>query len=98
MFVSEPKLFFIGTINLPLDVENAIIVNTIQIEKKIDTVNFAIKPTLNHRGSSKIVVNKKNVKQFLKTRCILRLTITAILVKYRLRRHQQRTKYMMDLN
>jgi hypothetical protein len=59
MFVSEPKLFSIGTINLPLDVGNAIIVNTIQIEKIIDTIDFVIKPTLNHTGSSKIVINKK---------------------------------------
>jgi hypothetical protein len=59
MFVSEPKLLSIGTINLPLDVGNAIIINTIHIEKTIDTVDFVIKPTLNHRGSSKILINKK---------------------------------------
>jgi len=59
MFVNEPKLFSIGTINLPLDVGNAIVINTIQIEKTINTIDFAIKSTLNHRSSSKIVVNKK---------------------------------------
>jgi hypothetical protein len=62
MFVNEPRLFSIGIINLLLDVGNAIIVNTIQIEKTIDTIDFAIKPTLSHIGSSKIVVNKKNLK------------------------------------
>jgi len=62
MFVNEPRLFSIGIINLFLDVGNAIIVNTIQIEKTIDTIDFIIKPTLSHIGSSKIVVNKKNLK------------------------------------
>jgi hypothetical protein len=62
MFVNEPRLFSIGIINLLLDVGNAIIVNTIQIEKTIDTIDFIIKPTLSHIGSSKIVVNKKNLK------------------------------------
>lgn len=62
MVVNEPRLFSIGIINLFLDVGNAIIVNTIQIEKTIDTIDFIIKPTLSHIGSSKIVVNKKNLK------------------------------------
>jgi hypothetical protein len=56
MFVNEPRLFSIGIINLLLDVGNAIIVNTIQIEKTIDTIDFIIKPTLSHIGSSKIVI------------------------------------------
>lgn len=45
---------FYGTINLPLDVMDALVVNTIQIERTIDITNFAIEPILIHEGTAKI--------------------------------------------
>jgi hypothetical protein len=42
MFASAPKLFSIGTISLPLDVVNAIVVNVVQIEITTNIASFVV--------------------------------------------------------
>jgi hypothetical protein len=59
IFASESELFFIGTINLPLDVMNVVIVNTIQIERITNTIDFAVKIGVNHRGSLETLVKSQ---------------------------------------
>jgi hypothetical protein len=59
MFASEFELFSIGTINLPLDAMNVVIINTIQIERITNTIDFVIEIRVNHRGSLDIVVKRQ---------------------------------------
>ncbi len=59
MFVSESQLFSIGTINLPLDPMNVIIVNIIQIERITNTIDFVVKIGVNHRGSLEMMVKRQ---------------------------------------
>jgi hypothetical protein len=59
MFASESQLFSIGTINLPLDPMNVVIVNTIQIERITNTIDFVVEIGVNHRGSLETVVKRQ---------------------------------------
>jgi hypothetical protein len=59
MFASESELFSIGTINLPKDAMNVVIVNTIQIKRITNTVDFVVEIRVNHRGSLDMVVKRQ---------------------------------------
>ncbi len=61
MFVSEPKLFSIGTINLPLEPISLIITNTIQNERIIITSNFGVvlKLEVNHKVVPKTIIDQE---------------------------------------
>lgn len=61
MFTSEPELFSIGIISLPLDVVSVFVINIIQIEKTTCIANFAIEPILTHKGSIEIIDNEPEV-------------------------------------
>jgi hypothetical protein len=59
MFASEYELFSIGTIDLPLEAMNVVIVNTIQIEKIKNTIDFVVEIKVNHIGSLDTVVKRQ---------------------------------------
>ncbi len=57
-FASEPDLFSIGTINLPLELGSSLIINTIHIKKTINTIDFNADFKVNHKVVFEILVNK----------------------------------------
>jgi hypothetical protein len=59
LFVNELELFSSDTISLPLEVVSVVVVNIIQIERRTKILNFAIKPTPNHKGSVETVITKE---------------------------------------
>ncbi len=62
MFNSEPKLFSIGTISLPLETLEIIVVNTMQLKRIIETIDCRAKSYYNLKGSvdNKLEVNLKD--------------------------------------
>ncbi len=52
MFASEPKLFSIGIISIPLETLETIIINIIQPERTTETTNSKTKPSHNFRNST----------------------------------------------
>ncbi len=59
MFASEPKLFSIGTINLPLEILDTVVVNIIQIEKTTKIVESITKPCCIFRCSTETTLDMK---------------------------------------
>ncbi len=59
MFANEPKLFSIGTINLPLETLDIVVVNTIQLKKITKTIDSKAEPSCNFKSSAKTVVDKR---------------------------------------
>ncbi len=57
-FVNEPKLFSIGTISLPLELGSSLAINTIHIERTINTANFSAYIKVNHEVVPEILVKK----------------------------------------
>ncbi len=53
MFTNALELFSIGTINLPLDVVNAVIVNIVQIEIITNIASFVVNTIINHKDNFK---------------------------------------------
>jgi hypothetical protein len=51
MFANAAKLFSIGTISLPLDVMNAVIVNIVQIEITTNTASSVVNTIINHKDN-----------------------------------------------
>jgi hypothetical protein len=58
MFASELKLFSINTICLPLKSISSDVVNVIQIQRTIETLNFNVYNKVNHRIIPRKIVNK----------------------------------------
>ncbi len=59
IFVNELELFSIGTINLPLEILEIIVINTIQLKRTIEIANSKAKPFCNFKGSAEIVLEQK---------------------------------------
>jgi hypothetical protein len=59
MFINELELFSSDIINLPLEVVSVVVVNIVQIERITKILNYAIKPTPNHKGSVEITITKE---------------------------------------
>jgi hypothetical protein len=59
MFVNEPKLFSIGTINLPLETLDIVVVNIIQPKIITKTIDFKVEPSCNFRSSAKTTLDKR---------------------------------------
>jgi hypothetical protein len=59
MFVSEPELFSIGTINLTLNTVSAVVINIMQVGRTIDIADPIIEFILIHGGSTKTIVDKE---------------------------------------
>jgi hypothetical protein len=49
MFASALELFSIGTISLPLDVVNAVVVNIVQIEITTNIASFVVNTIINQK-------------------------------------------------
>jgi hypothetical protein len=60
MFASAPKLFSIGTISLPLDVVNAVIVNIVQIEITTNIASSIVNTIIDHKDNLETIGDKKN--------------------------------------
>jgi hypothetical protein len=60
MFASAPKLFSIGTISLPLDVVNAVIINIVQIEITTNIASYVVNTIINHKDNLQTIVDIKN--------------------------------------
>jgi hypothetical protein len=48
MFVSEHGLFSTGIINLPLEAVSLVVINTIQIERRKNTLDYSVEIGINH--------------------------------------------------
>ncbi len=59
MFVSEHDLFSIGTINMPLEILEIVVVNIIQTKRTSFTYARA-QPFCNFKSNAKITFNKKH--------------------------------------
>jgi hypothetical protein len=59
MFVSEPELFSIGTINLTLNTVSVVVINIMQIGRTIDIADPIIEFILIHGGSTETIVDKE---------------------------------------
>jgi hypothetical protein len=59
MFVNEPELFFIGTINFPLKTMEIVVVNIIWTKRIIEITNAKVEPSCNFKNSAKIALEKK---------------------------------------
>jgi hypothetical protein len=62
MFDSEPKLFYIGTISLPLNFLEIMVINTIHAKKTIDATNV--------RAKSHCIISKVVPKLLINSRSI----------------------------
>lgn len=59
MFASAPKVFSIGTISLPLDVVNAVIVDIVQIEIITNIASSVVNTIIDHKDNFKTIGDKK---------------------------------------
>jgi len=59
MFASKLELFFIGTISLPLETLDVIVINTIHLERTIDIIDSTRKLSCNFRSNAKTTLEKK---------------------------------------
>jgi hypothetical protein len=66
MFISEPKLFFIGIISLPLETLDTIVTNIIQLERTTKIANSKAEPFCNLKGSANLLLLIRNSRSILK--------------------------------
>ncbi len=56
MFTSEPKLFSIGIISIPLETLEKIVINIVQLERTTKTIDSKTKPFHNFRSNTETLV------------------------------------------